>query len=112
MLPLPNGGEEMHACRYPGTRHRGPAADCGPTLGRRALTRPAISADGTDQPTRRPVRPELFVDGQEGQAFTLGLGEEDSVERILWEGRKFANCQRVRAGDRESFVTVVEEALP
>jgi len=40
------------------------------------------------------------------------LGEEDSVERILWEGRKFANCQRVRAGDRESFVTVEEEALP
>ena len=81
-------------------------------MGRRALTRPAISADGSDHPTRRPVRPEFFVDGQKGEAFTLGLREENSVDRILMERRKFTNCQGVRAGDREFFVTVEEEALP
>ena len=81
-------------------------------MGRRALTRPAISADGSDQPTRRPVRPEFFVDGQKSEGFTLGLREENSVDRILMERRKFTNCQGVRAGDREFFITVEEQALP
>jgi len=80
-------------------------------LGRLASARPAIRSDGSDQPTRRPVRPEFFVDGQKGEAFTLGLREENSVERILMERRKFTNCHRVRTGDRELFVTVEEEAL-
>jgi len=56
-------------------------------------------------------RAENGVPGQEGDPFTLGLGEENSVERILVEGRKFTNCHRVRTGDRELFVTVEEEAL-
>ena len=81
-------------------------------LGRLALARPAISADGSDQPTRRPVRPEFFVDGQKSEGFTLGLREENSVERILVERWKLTNCQRVRAGDREFFVTVQEKTLP
>jgi len=80
-------------------------------LDRLASARPAIRAGGSDQPTRRPVRPQFFVDGQKGEAFTLGLGEENSVERILVERWKFTNCQRVRAGDREFFVTVQEEPL-
>jgi len=79
--------------------------------GRTAL--PVVDAATRETPSDHPNRSRIACDdpvrSQERKSFGCGLGDQKTVERILVDRRQHIHSRRMRAGDSQLGVTVLQQ---
>ena len=58
------------------------------------------------------VEYDVGIGGQERHAFSVGLSDQQAVERVFMDGRQSLNGQSMFASDRQFSISVIQQAAP